>query len=73
MKLVDDHTDILRLLKSLSIDESQMKVNRKMIQEDESRKKYWFSSKQQGKSGEYPESSTFSKTESKQEDTSDGN
>ncbi|KAI8374885.1 Rho GTPase activation protein [Blakeslea trispora] len=66
----NEDSDIMRLLKSLSIDESQMKVNRKMIQEDESRKKYWFSSKQQGKSGEFPDNS---KTESKQADTFDGN
>ncbi|KAI8365628.1 Rho GTPase activation protein [Choanephora cucurbitarum] len=57
----NEDSDILRLLKSLSIDESQMKVNRKMIQEDESRKKYWFSPKQQGKSGDYSETMTSPK------------
>ncbi|KAI8065351.1 Rho GTPase activation protein [Gilbertella persicaria] len=42
----NEDSEILRLLRSLSIDESQMKVNRKIVQEDENKKKHWFSSKQ---------------------------
>lgn len=43
----------MRLLKSLSIDESQMKVNRKMLQEHTSGKN-WFSSKSNKSSSELP-------------------
>lgn len=44
--------EILRLLKSLTFDESQMKVNRKMTSTDDKKSKgHWFSSKP-GKNGD---------------------
>ncbi|KAI9486486.1 MAG: hypothetical protein EXX96DRAFT_44094 [Benjaminiella poitrasii] len=61
----NNDTEIMRLLKSLTIDENQMKVNRKMTQEHaEDRKSlgHWFSSKpnSSGGSNSYHESSNNS-------------
>ncbi|KAI7888660.1 Rho GTPase activation protein [Mucor mucedo] len=48
----NEDTEILRLLKSLTFDESQMKVNRKMTSTDDKKSKgHWFSSKP-GKNGD---------------------
>jgi hypothetical protein len=45
---LNEDTEIMRLLKSLTFDETHMKVNRKMTKdpvEDKKSKSHWFSSK----------------------------
>ncbi|CEP12575.1 hypothetical protein [Parasitella parasitica] len=50
----NEETEIMRLLKSLSFDEDQMKVNRKMSKEhadDKKNRSHWFSSKPDSRGG----------------------
>ncbi|KAI7906874.1 Rho GTPase activation protein [Cokeromyces recurvatus] len=63
----NDDTEIMRLLKSLTIDESQMKVNRKITQEHVEDKKslgHWFSSKPNSSDNNFAQKYQYAQSQS---------